>query len=208
MPPRTSRAASDSPAAAASVCTTQPAVMPSVAATPARNPPAAPRAAMYAMSGPGVTLSSNPASDEKAEVMDAGHERRSLRGRGQSDCAATEGLDESSHGQSRQDAIGSGCPGISSYGCDPARLAPDPLEPVADSRIHAPVDADLVVEEEVAAQRQIGDRQPVARRRSVAPRRDARRARPTRFRRGGGIPPATAGSGSLTNVRMKRYVAV
>ena len=61
----------ESPAAAASVCTTQPAVMPSVAATPARNPPAAPRAAMYAMSGPGVTLSSNPAAMNKAEVVDA-----------------------------------------------------------------------------------------------------------------------------------------
>ena len=44
----------------------------------------------------------------------------------------------------------------------PTRLASDSLEPVADRRIHVPVDADLIVEEQVSAQRKIGDRDAIA----------------------------------------------
>src|SRR4029079_11546130 len=59
--------------------------------------------------------------------------------------------------------LGTRVPGHEVVRMAPARLRLDPAEPRIDVRMRgAPVDTDLVVEEEIAAQRDVGDGQALA----------------------------------------------
>src|SRR3954467_4826976 len=88
------------------------------------------------MSGPGVTLSSSPASTNRPGSWMA---------------VSTQSPRARSSRVSRHELVG----------MPPARLGTKAREPVAEIGIAVPVPADLVVEEQVPAHRQVGIRQAI-----------------------------------------------